>query len=270
MNRCLIADLILSRLNEDLERVQASYKKSCDGIPFFIVDSLLPEDLARKLSGSFPKSNNMVHNRSLREDKYIAAQMNRYDTIIEEAIFAFQDARVVETIASIVGKHDLVPDSELYAGGISLMKKGQFLNPHLDNSHDRGRSKWRAFNLLFYVNQDWRVENGGNLELWPNGLDNDALTIESKFNRLVVMATTEKSWHSVSPITVEAERKCVSNYYFSAEPLDPLDKFHVTTFRGRPEQKIRNVLLKFDSYLRNGLRRVAKLGVKRTSHYYKR
>ncbi len=27
----------------------------------------------------------------------------------------------------------------LYAGGLSMMFEGDFLNPHIDNSHDAGR-----------------------------------------------------------------------------------------------------------------------------------
>ena len=36
--------------------------------------------------------------------------------------------------------NDLVSDPSLYAGGISRMDYGHFLNPHVDNSHDGNRS----------------------------------------------------------------------------------------------------------------------------------
>ena len=81
------------------------------------------------------------------------------------------------------------------------MEKSQFLNPHLDNSHDKDRNKWRVLNLLYYVSPDWKQEFGGNLELWPDGMKGRQITLHSKFNRLAVMATHDASWHSVSPIT---------------------------------------------------------------------
>ena len=50
--------------------------------------------------------------------------MDQYDPILEEAIFAFQDPRVVSLIQEICGLETLFPDENLYAGGISLMGKG--------------------------------------------------------------------------------------------------------------------------------------------------
>jgi Rps23 Pro-64 3,4-dihydroxylase Tpa1-like proline 4-hydroxylase len=83
----------------------------------------------------------MKLNKSLREDKYIAAQMDRCDPILEEVLFAFQDQRIVDFIGSVCEVDSLYPDEYLYAGGISGMEKSQFLNPHLDNSHDKDRDK---------------------------------------------------------------------------------------------------------------------------------
>ena len=52
-------------------------------------------------------------------------------------IFAFQDSRVVELISKIISLPGLEPDDKLYAGGISMMGRGHFLNLHIDNSHDK-------------------------------------------------------------------------------------------------------------------------------------
>ena len=98
-----------------------------------------------------------------------------------------------------------------------MMKNGDFLNPHIDNSHNSSRNKYRRLNLLFYVTPNWQESNGGNFELW-NKKVTKPITVTSKFNRMVVMETTNYSYHSVSPIKVNAYRCCVSNYYFSVSP----------------------------------------------------
>jgi len=84
--------------------------------------------------------------------------MNQYDSVLEEAIYAFQMPAVVARVEQITGLRALEPDTMLYAGGISLMGPGHFLNPHIDNSHDRTRERYRVLNLLYYVSPQWSVD----------------------------------------------------------------------------------------------------------------
>ena len=114
------------------------------------------------------------------------------------------------------------------------------------------------------------LENGGNLEVWPNGLKQAQTTIESKFNRLVVMTTHQKSWHSVSKVLKQDIRRCVSNYYFSNTPLLESDTFHVTTFRGRSSEKVKDLILRVDNTLRSKIRKLFKKGVRENPHQYKK
>jgi Rps23 Pro-64 3,4-dihydroxylase Tpa1-like proline 4-hydroxylase len=238
-------------------------------IQHFVVDKLLPEAMARAIYAAFPAPAQMFERRSLREHKYVAAQMDRYDAQAEEAIFAFQDPRVVDLIASITHLAELLADPQLYAGGISLMTAGNFLNPHVDNSHNNDRSSYRVLNLLYYVSPDWRHANGGHLELWPHGVKQPPKLIESSFNRLVVMSTGPDSWHSVNAVRGERSRCCVSNYYFSPKPIGGTHYFRVTSFRGRPEQPIRDAVLRIDSTLRSAVRKVRPSGLTATKHIYK-
>lgn len=271
MDRHSIAQLIVDKIKLEKESLKVQYKNSNSKIGYFYIDNLLPVEITEHINDIFPQSGKMSLKKSLRENKYVAAQMDQYNPVLEEAIYAFQDPKVVGIISEICEVQDLYPDENLYAGGISLMNKDQFLNPHLDNSHDKERDRWRVFNLLFYVTPDWSTSDGGHLELWPDGLDHPQITIESRFNRLIVMATHQLSWHSVSPVCSDkAARKCVSNYYFSDAPLQSSDTFHVTTFRGRPDQFIVDQILKLDSFLRMNIRKLFKKGIVENPHVYKK
>lgn len=270
MDRGKLSEMILARLNEEKNSLKKQYNQSENKIGFFYIDNLLPKEIVNEINNQFPKEEEMVLNKSIRENKYIAAQMSKYHPILEEIIYAFQNKEVVNCIKDICSIKDLQPDEYLYAGGISSMKKNQFLNPHLDNSHDKDRNRWRVLNLLYYVTPNWHEDNGGNLELWPDGMKGKQITIHSKFNRLVVMATHYSSWHSVSPVLADASRNCVSNYYFSSKPLKTNDEFHVTTFRGRPDQIIKNQVLKVDSFLRMKIRKLFKKGIRENPHQYKK
>lgn len=269
MNRTELADYIVSRLTQEKERLSRDWSAS-RRVNHCVIDNLLPLEVASEIRTAFPPPDTMSIKKSLRELKHVAAQMNQYNPLLEEAIFAFQDPRVVRLVAEITGLRDLEPDSLLYAGGISLMTRGHFLNPHIDNSHDKARERYRVLNLLYYCSPDWKLANGGNLELWPDGVEGKQLTIESRFNRLVLMVTNTGSWHSVSRIAAADVRCCVSNYYFSKQPAEPQDYFHVTFFRGRPEQKVRDFVLRVDGTLRMAVRRLFPKGIVETKHFYKK
>jgi Rps23 Pro-64 3,4-dihydroxylase Tpa1-like proline 4-hydroxylase len=270
MNRVEIANYIYEQLETKKEALKAQFLKSKESIGYFFIDDLLPPELALEIYNKFPSLEETVKRKSLKEYKFTAFQMNKYEALLEEVIYAFQDKRVIETISEICNLENLYGDEFLYAGGLSLMQKDNFLNPHLDNSHDKDRNRWRVLNLLYYVTPNWKLENGGNLEVWPNGLKEPQTTIKSKFNRLVVMTTHQNSWHSVSKVLKDEVRYCVSNYYFSDTPILDSDEFHVTTFRGRSSEKIKDVVLQIDNTLRSGLRKIFKKGVRENPHQYKK
>lgn len=270
MNRQQYSEIIYNSLLQNKESLKEQYNASRNKIGYFYLDNLLPENLVLEINNAFPKPDEMVLKKSIREDKYVAAQMNLYNPLLEEIIYAFQDKKIVDLVSEICGLKNIVPDDNLYAGGISMMGHKQFLNPHLDNSHDKDRQLWRILNLLYYVTPNWEEQYGGNLELWPDGLKQKQITIHSKFNRLAVMATHNNSLHSVSPVVYDGFRCCVSNYYFSEYPIHDTDTFHVTSFRGRPENKVADVILQLDAWLRMSLRKVFKKGVRENPHVYKK
>ena len=143
-------------------------------------------------------------------------------------------------------------------------------DPHLDNSNDKDRERYRVLNLLYYVTPDWQPEYGGNLELWDGSSSGQQRTIYSKFNRLVLMATTKTSWHSVSKVVGSGQRCCLFNYYFSPRSSELEQFFHVTSFRSRPNEPVRDRLLQGDAALRMVIRKAFKKGIVENPHVYKK
>ena len=267
--RKYLADLILEKLNIQKDELKKEFNKS-GRINSCFIDDLLPEDVACTIYDAFPSPEEMALHKSLRENKRIAAQMDLYNPLLEEAVFAFQDERIIRIAEEITGLKEMSADEHLYAGGISLMATGNFLNPHLDNSHDNDRENYRVLNLLYYVTPNWDVENGGNLELWDNGMSEPQRTIHSKFNRLALMITNKTSIHSVSKVVADGKRCCVSNYYFSKKPAEASEYFHVTSFYGRPEEPVKNLFLRTDAFLRQLVRKFSGKRIVETKHIYKK
>lgn len=226
----------------------------------FVIDDLLPELVCQEIYNAFPtKGKGFITKSSFRERKWTSANLNEFSPILAAITYALQDEKIVNIISKLIEFEKTLPDPQLYAGGLSMMFRGDFLNPHIDNSHDAERKKYRRLNLLYYVSPNWKLENGGNFELWDMGRKNPK-TIVSACNRLVVMETNKTSWHSVSPVQVNNPRCCVSNYYFSEISPDLEDYFHVTSFSGRPGEKIKNIVGVLDNSLRNVVSKTLKVG----------
>ena len=255
-----LVKLIVERLDRDADSIRTDFASEKDvKTKFCAIDGLLPEDIARRISEAFPPSREMRLLDSFREKKFTSKSLDKFDPLIADITFAFQDERVIKKVAEQTGIIGAVGDPHLYAGGISAMERGHFLNPHIDNSHDGEQKNYRVLNLLYYITPDWKSENGGNLELWDEDVKRP-VEIPSLFNRLVLMSTNDKAWHSVNEVKAEGTRRCVSNYYFSPHSPNGYETSHVTYFMARPEQKLRRLVTKADSDLRTVLRKFKKSG----------
>lgn len=224
----------------------------------FVLENVLPDDVAHAIHDAFPRDGEGFADRSsFRERKKTLAQLGRTDPTLGAISVAFQAPEVIERVARITGMRGLEPDRSFYAGGLSMMFPGDFLNPHIDNSHDGARDRYRRINLLYYVNPNWDEASGGNFELWNDDVTTPK-TLVSGFNRLVAMETNKHSWHSVSKVVADRPRCCVSNYYFSKASPDGRNYFHVTSFTGRPTEVAKRLIGPIDNALRNAILRTFK------------
>lgn len=266
ISKNLIVEEITKRISEEKILLSKQWNNNDNYTKFFFIDNLLDEEVVNRIYNSFPFQVGLKLNQfnSFREKKKTFAKIDQLDHIIPNCTDAFHDEKVIKAISEITGIDNLTADPSLYAGGLSMMGKGDFLNPHIDNSHDSGRTMYRRLNLLYYVTPDWSLESGGNLELWNRRVSNN-ITIHSKFNRLVVMNTNEHSWHSVNEVKIDNLRCCLSNYYFS--PISPNGKnyYHVTSFNGRPGQTTKRIYSIFDNFIRQQI--AHKLKISRGSKF---
>ncbi|MDQ2945655.1 MAG: 2OG-Fe(II) oxygenase [Acidobacteriota bacterium] len=267
MNKETIVGIIADRLKHDSDVLRADFnQRSSVNTRYVIVDDLLPDKIGTQIYNAFPDNSQMRLMESFREKKYTSKSLDKMDPIIAAVTFAFQAPDVLRQVEIITGFRGLEADPRLYAGGISAMANGHYLNPHIDNSHDSDRKLYRALNLLYYTTPGWSAEDGAAFELWDPELK-QRVEIPSKFNRLLIMETNRTSWHSVSPVKADGRRCCVSNYYFSAASPEGTDYFNVTEFQGRPEQPIRRMVSGADRMLRTFVRKIIKEGVVKEDVY---
>jgi len=258
MNRVDISKLIISKLkNVTFEFLKNQYEES-GPINHIVIDELLPQEIALELNDIFPLESELSLLDGIQEKKYVNVYFSKSQKLIEECIYSFQEPSVIDLIGEITRISDLIGDPELYAGGISSMSEGCFLNPHIDNSHDRNLENYRRLNLLYYVNKDWIPEDsGGDLILYPKGIRKEEIQIPCKFNRLVIMRTDNRSLHGVRKVTTKNNRrKCISNYYFSKNSPSNKNYYHSTSFRGFKKEYVRGTLLRINALSRTVAKKI--------------
>ena len=150
----------------------------------------------------------------------------------------FNSAPFVNFLEEVTQIKGLVPDPHYFGGGIHQIEAGGYLKIHADfNVHQRLRLD-RRLNALLYLNRDWRDEWGGQLELWNKDMTLAVRKISPQFNRLVVFATTDSSFHGhpdplLCPPGV-TRRSLALYYYTNGRPAEERSSAHSTLHQVRP------------------------------------
>src|SRR5580704_5224592 len=109
LDRKYFAQLMLPKITAKLDELIGEWTATTP-VSHFIVDDLLPEEIALQIYNAFPNPQTMVLKRSLRELKYVAAQMDRHNPVLEEIIYAFQEPEIVDVVGRITKLTALEPD----------------------------------------------------------------------------------------------------------------------------------------------------------------
>ena len=129
----------------------------------------------------------------------------------------------------------------------------------------------QRYNLIFFINKDWKEEYGGHLELWNKDATVCEARIAPAFNRCVIFETNENSWHGFQRINLPEDQRHLSRksfalyYYTDCRPAEEVGAEHSTIYveEHLPEhfevgmklgvvelQKIRSLLTSRDQHLK--------------------
>jgi len=175
----------------------------------------LAEDFKDIESDSWYRYDNAIENKLARND---LAQMGKPTNIFFDILFSDQ------IIGAISKKFEIKiePDRTLYGAGQHLYSHGGNLNPHLDFSIHPINKKERRLSLLFYLTDNYQIQDGGNFGLWESSSATEPGTLIKEysplFNRLIIFDSSQNSWHGLStrymPKTKKF-RKSLACYYLS-------------------------------------------------------
>lgn len=132
----------------------------------------------------------------------------------------FNSQEFINFVEEISGIKNLEPDHSLSGAGMHRIDRDGKLSVHLDCNKHPEKDLYRRINLLLYLNENWKPEWGGDLELWNSDASELMKTISPIINRLVIFNTTSNSYHGhPKPLKCPENRSrySIAIYYFSKE-----------------------------------------------------
>ena len=248
-----LATTLIQRLSPLREALAAEWRRH--PVAHIAVDDLLPTASAHWLCEAFPEEAKLQRVRSLSKSVHMTRDVKDMSEPLEELLSAFQAPTLARLLGDIIGVRDLEPDYDLDASGLVSLSRGGFENPHLDASHNRRGDKYGVLKAIYYLSPDWRLADGGQLELWEDGLDGLPTVTLAKFNRLTLVAMHERSWHSINRVNAKRPRRALVHTFYAPEPLAKREYRHGLSFRGRPDQSVRDLLLRYSQSLPDAVAR---------------
>jgi len=224
--------------------------QNADVFPHIVLDDFLDGELLRDAVTEFPalSGRDWIHYQHFNENKGGLNKRAAIPPKLLAVIDELNSPEFVSWLSELTGISELVPDPDLEGGGLHQIKTGGFLNIHADFTVHPHRRMWRRrVNVLVYLNEGWREEYGGHLELWTKDMKRYFKQVLPVFNRCVIFNTDRDSYHGhPKPLTCpeDTTRKSIALYYFTEEKETPVKI--TTNYRARPDDGLKAVFIYLD------------------------
>ena len=245
--------------------------KDARPFPHFCIDNFLNEQFANEIYQSFPS---YEHAKKIGKE-FDAVNEKKKTQITDSAKFPEPIAKLnrllaspdfLEMMSDLMNIPHLISDAHLTGGGIHETNSGGRLDVHVDFNYIDSKKWYRRLNILIYFNKNWKEEYGGYLDIWDKDVKECYGSFAPIFNRACGFATSEISFHGVTPLTCPPDvmRKSFATYFYTAEaPPDWSGQIHSTIFKARPNEWIRgHILMPAEDSMakaKRGLRRVKEI-----------
>jgi hypothetical protein len=243
--------LDFDQLEQNAVRLAAQYQ-AASPYPHIVIDDFLEPEALEAAIAEFPplepgQWTNYLH---VNERKFSNTDPSTWGPTLQRILEVLNSPRFVHFVSQLLGTDDLIADPSLEGGGLHQSTTGGFLNIHADFTvHPHYRTWQRRANLLLYLNEDWRPEYGGDLELWSPDMKECVEKVSPVANRALIFTTDPTSFHGhpVPMLCPEGTaRKSLALYYFSVEE-DPMVRS--TEYRSRPGDGAHAILIFADTRL---------------------
>jgi hypothetical protein len=236
-----------SRWDSQLASLASQYSQN-QPIPHVFLKDFLPHEVTAAAAQEFPAVDTATwtHWQHQNEDKHGMTKLDLFPPLLRAVTEELNSPRFVTWLSGLTGIPDLLADPELDGGGLHQAGTGGFLNLHTDFSHHHYHKTWRRrLNLILYLNEGWRPEWGGAIELWDSRMRNCIAKYPPLINQVLIFNTDERSFHGFpEPMGCPAgvSRKSLALYYYTVDASAGRGT-RSTNYRARPGDGIRKSTL---------------------------
>lgn len=198
------------------ESLKSSYEFALP-FPHIVMENFIKLDLLKAVVNEFPDRHVMTKRSSL-EIKRASKGMRALTPSAANLTAYLHSEMMLEWLNDLTGiREPLIPDPYLVGGGYHQSEKGDVLKVHSDFNKHPYVGLDRRLNLLIYLNENWKDDWGGALQLFDREMKSGQ-TIFPRFNTAVLFTTTSFSYHGFPDhmdCPENRSRQSLAYYYYS-------------------------------------------------------
>ena len=162
--------LPLKKMEENVDAWAKQYREN-QPYPHIGIDNFFDEAVIQELIDDYPAQSNAAWKRASFDADFEAEKLSldrfeEFPPSIRSFIETLNSPIFLRFVERLAGIDGLIPDPYLTGGGLHMTSRGGYLGVHADFNIHSKLGLDRRSNLLLYLNQHWRPEWGGELELW--------------------------------------------------------------------------------------------------------
>ncbi|TAE05477.1 MAG: 2OG-Fe(II) oxygenase [Bacteroidetes bacterium] len=201
-----------------------------------VMDNFLVGEFAQTLHDQFPSIDKLnKHYKGLNEHKSEGSNFQDFHPAFTEVRNLVMSKEFNNWLAEVTGIADIFVTDDKLGTGLHQGGDGSFLDIHIDFNIHSTLDVHRRLNMLIYLNQDWKEEYGGHLEMWDAKMTKCEKKVAPQLNRCVVFETNEISYHGYSKVSLPEglTRKSFYTYFYTKERVGA-SGYHDTVFKAKP------------------------------------
>lgn len=196
--------------------------------PYAVLDGAWDADLLRSCAHDIDVFQSWDGEKSFHgaKAKRYCGDITKLPQSVQRVISEASRPRFLRWLEELTGEKALVPDPYLEGGGIHSIGNGGFLKIHADFNWHEPLQLYRRLNILIYLNDEWKEEWQGRIELFSDPKSDPEVSLLPMMNRMLVFTTDDASFHGHRhPLNCpdEVRRNSIALYYYS--PIRPKMNF---------------------------------------------